>query len=153
GESLLKEKLSLIAYAKPAELAKLTAQFHRIEVSPFFSFASGADLNDSESAIGFLDQGTIGLPEPGFYSASDAKSVDIRNHYLAHISKVFQILGTDTPAADATAKRILAFETDLATKAYSLNDQGDPSKINHPMSRADLKRLVPAFDWDTYWAT
>ena len=151
SKSILNGYLARVSQIKnKSELSLLSAKLHAMGVGVFFNFGSGQDLTSSNDVIGFLDQGTIGLPEPSYYFAKDKKSVDIRNKYVAHISKILRRSGLSNAPAKANA--IMAIETNLALKAYSFDDRQDPSKINHPSKRNDLKKLTPAFDWDPYFS-
>ncbi|MBI3554641.1 MAG: M13 family metallopeptidase [Deltaproteobacteria bacterium] len=137
------------------QLATAVAQLHLLGANVFFNFGSAQDLNDATQVIGFAAQGGMSLPERDYYLKTDAKSVETRKEFAAHVAKMLVLTDTSggygTPAADQAAA-ILAFETKLASAAFSLEDQGDPSKINHPVGAAGLKGLAPAFDWDGYFA-
>ena len=152
ARSLLKQEMDAIARIQSkAELAPLIAHLQLIGVNAFFNFSSGQDLKDSNSVIGFLDQGGMALPEPSYYFEKDEKSVDTRKKYEAHIAKVLGLIGQKKTVAANNAKAVLAFETELASKAYSFDDRQDPAKINHPITREELNHLAPHFDWAAYF--
>ncbi len=137
------------------QLAATVAQLHLLGANALFSFGSAQDLNDATQVIGFATQGGMSLPERDYYLKSDAKSVATRTEFASHVSKMLNLTDTSggygTPTKDQAAQ-ILALETRLASAAFSLEDQGDPSKINHPIGIAGLKGLTPAFDWESYFA-
>ena len=54
-------------------------------VDVLFGFCSGQDFKDSNAVIGQADQGGLGLPERDYYFRNDAKAVETRKEYVAHI--------------------------------------------------------------------
>ena len=58
-----------------------------------FTFSSDQDFKDATQVIGEVDQGGMALPDRDYYLKSDAKTVEQRKHYLAHIQKMFELLG------------------------------------------------------------
>ena len=68
-----------------------------------FNFSSGQDFKDSNAVIGQADQGGIGLPEKDYYFRDDAKAVETRKEYVAHVARMLQLLGV--PPADAARSR------------------------------------------------
>ena len=77
-----------------ADLTDVVAALHRTGTDVLFSFGSGQDLKDSESVIAQADQGGIGLPEKDYYFRTDEKAVETRKEYVAHIARMFQLLGS-----------------------------------------------------------
>ena len=61
--------------------------------APVFGFGSGQDLDDASLVIISVDQGGLALPSRDFYLKDDAKSVEIRNKYQAHVRHRAQPLG------------------------------------------------------------
>ena len=71
-------------------------------IPEFFNFSSEQDAKDSTQEIAGLDQGGLGLPDRDYYFKTDPKSVEQRAAYVAHVAKMFQLLGSS--AADAAKK-------------------------------------------------
>ena len=61
-------------------------------VYPLFSVGSTQDMKDATEVIAYVDQGGIGLPERDYYFKDDAKSVELRKQYVAHVQKMFELL-------------------------------------------------------------
>ena len=96
----------------------------------------------------FLGQGGMGLPQKDYYFKPDyAKQ---RGAYLDYITRTIAALGHKD--ARAKASEVMAFETELASVAWDAADQRDISKINNPMSSADLAAYAPGMDWDALFA-
>ena len=64
--------------------------------------------------IAFADAGGLGLPDRDYYTKTDAKSVEIRQKYVAHIARMFELLGDSPAAAAANAATVMRIETALA---------------------------------------
>ena len=118
--------------------------------SMFFSFGSSQDYANSSAVIAFADAGGLGLPDRDYYSKTDAKSVEIRQKYVAHIARMFELLGDSTTAAAANAATVMRIETALANASLTRVEERDPYKLFHKMSRSELQALTPSFHWDAY---
>ncbi|MBI3542873.1 MAG: M13 family metallopeptidase [Deltaproteobacteria bacterium] len=156
GLGMLAEAFARIdAAIAPTERAALLAQLHLSGANVLFGFGPAQDLNNAAQVIGFASEGGMSLPERDYYLKNDAKSVETRTEFVRHVSRSLVYAGAVRSVDDGvrSAERVLAFETQLASAAYSLEDQGDPAKINHPIGVEGLRQLVPAFEWETYFAT
>ena len=60
--------------------------------------------HDANQVIANTDQGGLGLPDRDYYLKTDAKSVELRNDYVAHVQKMFELLGDKPEAAAAEAQ-------------------------------------------------
>lgn len=117
-----------------------------------FGFDANQDFKDSARVIAFASGGGIGLPDRDSYLKTDAKSVDVRTKYVAHIAQTFVLLGEAPDRAAADAARVMAIETALATASLSRVDKRDPYKLVHKVDARGLQALTPGFDWNTYLA-
>jgi len=116
-----------------------------------FDFQSDQDFKNSSQVIAEVDQGGLGLPDRDYYLRTDAKSVELRQAYVAHVQKMLELLG-DAPAVAATeAQSILQIETALAKGSLTQVERRDPKLLYHKMSRRDLERLSPSFRWKDYF--
>ena len=75
------------------DLAAVVAHLQLVTSGSSMMFGSGSeqDPDDTEKQIASLDQGGIGLPNRDYYTQQDAKSKEIRQHYLQHVQKIFEI--------------------------------------------------------------
>lgn len=117
---------------------------------PFFRFGSGQDAKDSTRVIAQLGQGGITLPDRDYYLKSDARSVEIRAKYLAHIQKMLELAGHDAARAAAEAKSVMTLETALATVSADRVALRDPQKRYNPTTVTALAAMAPAFDWKAF---
>jgi putative endopeptidase len=118
--------------------------------TPMFGFGSNPDLDDATRIIAAFDQGGFVLPGREFYLNDDAKSVEIRNKYQAHIAGMLKLAGEPETQATADAAVVLAMETALARSAMEIVKRRDPRNLNNKMSLEDLSKLAPSFQWKQY---
>ena len=105
-----------------------------------------ADQKDVSSNILYLAQGGISLPDESYYR--DDKYADIRSAFLAHVQSMFTLVGIAN-GADVAAK-ILALETALASHHFDAVKDRDATLTYNKLTRAEVKALMPAFDFDLY---
>jgi endothelin-converting enzyme/putative endopeptidase len=118
----------------------------------FFSFGSSQDYADASRVIAFANGGGLGLPDRDSYLKTDAASAAIRVKYVAHIGRVFALLGEDAVRARRSAGKVMEIETALARASLSRVDKRDPYKLFHKMNMQGLQALTPGFDWRAYLA-
>ena len=134
------------------QLAEAIVHLHRIGITSLFEFSSGQDFKDSTAVIAELDQGGIGLPERDYYFREDAKSVELRQKYVAHVQRMFELAGEKPETARAWAQTVMRIETALAKGSLDQVSRRDPEKVYHPMKKDDLGSLSPAFQWSRYFS-
>ena len=115
-----------------------------------FTFRSTQDFKDSTQEIAETDQGGLGLPDRDYYTKDDAKSEELRKAYVAHVQKIFELLGDKPEQASAEAATVLRIETELAKGQMTRVDRRDPKKLYHKMTVAELNKLSPLFSWKVY---
>lgn len=117
-----------------------------------FNFRSDQDAKSSNEVIAEADQGGLGLPDRDYYFKDDAKSVDLRKAYLAHMQKMLELLGHPAATASAEAKQIMELETELARASMTRVERRDPKSLYHRMSVDELQKLSPSFQWNLFFA-
>jgi putative endopeptidase len=127
------------------------AHLHKQKIFSAFSFFASADAKNSKQIIAQLYQGGIALPDRDFYINEDERTKSIRQEYVTHVARMFELLG-DTPAqAAAEATAIMEFETRLARASLTRVERRDPTAGYHKMKLAELRTLTPDFSWDRYF--
>jgi putative endopeptidase len=119
--------------------------------STLFSAGSAQDPDNSEQEIADVDQGGLGLPDRDYYTKTDAKSKEIRERYVQHVEKVFELLGDNPTAAKKSADTIMRIETKLAQAQWTRVERRNPHNLKHKMTVPELTRFAPTFDWPTYY--
>jgi endothelin-converting enzyme/putative endopeptidase len=78
--------------------------------------------------------------------------VELRQAYVAHVQKMFELLG-DAPGVAATeAQTVLRIETALANGSLTQVERRDPKLLYHKMTFHDLEALSPSFRWKKYFS-
>lgn len=130
-----------------AELAHL----QMLGVGAIFNFGSTQDEKNSSHVIGGADQGGLGLPDRDYYLKTDDKSKQLRGQYVAHVTKMFQLLGDDSDRSATEASTVMGIETKLAQASMDRVERRDPDKTYHKMTVAELQALTPNFRWQAYF--
>jgi endothelin-converting enzyme/putative endopeptidase len=135
------------------ELATAIGALHREHEGNFF-FDSGTsqDSVDSSLMIVQVQAGGLGLPDRDYYLKTDAKSLTLREQYVAYIEKLLTLSGESAEKAKAEAEATLRIETALAKASLTRVQRRDPHNTYHMMTVAELGKIAPAFDWPAYFA-
>ncbi len=147
-EPIKGELAAIDAIANKADLTTMLGTLTRQGAGGLFMAMVMPDAKKSDTTIVYLNQGGLGLPDESFYR--DPKYAKLREAYLAHVQKTFEIAGIDS-AADA-AKRVLAVETKLAAGHLDRVKNRDRDLTYNKKTVDELQELTPGFDWGTYGA-
>jgi len=137
----------IAALSSKEELPALTAYLDGIGVTALFSFGSQQDYKDATQQIAMVDQTDLGLPEKGYYERKDDKSVELRNQYVAHVTRIFALLGETKEQAAKDAETVLKLETALAGYSLSNVERRDPASLYHMMNLAKFDSSTPSFNF------
>jgi putative endopeptidase len=150
GSEPLKPQLDRIEHlASKAEIPNLVASM--VDDNVLFGFGSTQDYRDASQVIAEADQGGLGLPDRDYYVKDDAKSVDLRKAYVAHVQKMFELLGDRPNAAATEAQTVMRIETALARGSMTRVERRDPKNLDHKMTSADFEKISPDFHWQIYF--
>jgi putative endopeptidase len=95
----------------------------------------------------WVGSGGLGLPDRDYYLTDAFKPQ--RDAYRAYVARTLGAVGVANP--DAAADKIMAFETEIAKATWPAADRRDFSKINNPMSSAELAIYAPEVDWKAFF--
>lgn len=130
-----------------ADFPKTIAHLNSIGVSPLFYFYIGPDDENSTLYRSTLWQGGLGLEERDYYLNSDERTVNIKNEYVQHIQKMFELLKVEEKDASQRANTILNIETDLAKVSKSMEDLRDPYANYNLMAVSNLNQQLGTTFW------
>ncbi|HEX4650838.1 MAG TPA: M13 family metallopeptidase [Granulicella sp.] len=108
------------------------------------------DQMDSSKQILQTGQGGLTLPDRDYYLADDARSLKLREQYVAHVTKMFVLLGDSEEKAATEAADVMRIETALAKGSMSRVDLRDPAKRYHIMTISEVEGLSPDYNWKQY---
>jgi len=140
----------IAALQSKADLADVTAGM--IDDGVLFEFGSQQDYRDANQVVAGADQGGLGLPDRDYYLKTDAKSEELRKGYVAHVQKMFELLGDKPDTAAAEAQTVMRIETTLAKGSMTRVERRDPKALDHKMSSGELEKIAPEFRWKIYFA-
>jgi len=153
GLSAIQSQLDAVAALKSTrDIASLVAHV----TLPFgqtllFGAGSTQDPDNSEQEIADLSQGGLGLPDRDYYTKDDAKSKEIRQRYVQHVEKIFELLGDSPDAAKQNAETLMRIETALAKASWTRVEERDPYNLKNKMKMGDLTNLASGFDWSSFY--
>ena len=132
-----------------AQLGELLGKLHYNGFGGFFNAGPSTDPKNAEMVIMHLYQGGLSLPDRDDYLTEESQ--EMRDKYVEHVSKMFQLVGVNADEANAKAKGILALETSLANNSLSRVERRDPDRTYNMRSVVDLQKSTPNFKWDEYF--
>ncbi len=153
AQPLAPELKAIDGMTSKTQMADVLAKLQMAGVGALFRFGSQQDAKHAQaSVIAGADQGGLGLPNRGYYLRTDAKSQQLRQQYVDHVSQMFVLLGDTHATADAEAATVLKIETALARASLEPVARRNPDVTYHPMTVAQFELLTPAFNWKAYLA-
>ena len=151
GITPLKPYLDKInALKNVADLQNFLMEMQPLGESPYFGFYVGADQKDSNKNVLYLYPGSLGLPDRDYYVSDEKDSKEKREKYQMHIAKMLQYIGDSKEVSDKNSKNILAFETSMSQPRFDRVEERDDRKSYNPMTIAELQKMVPSINWDTF---
>ena len=149
GVNPLKDELAKIdALATPDDLAGYFAYANKYNYNVPFGLFVYQDFKNPTVYTIYIWQSGLGLPDREYYLKNDDRSKEIRAKYEAHIAKMFEL--ANLPDGNKTAKNVLDFETKLAQKQMPKEQTRDLAGNYNMIEIAELKKMVPNFNWDIY---
>ncbi len=152
GAAPLKPVLDVIAAVRTRQdLQNALGELEHMAGLAPWGDGSTPDAKDATSVIGALSQGGLSLPNTDYYSKTDSATQKIRDAFVAHAAKMFELLGDASDTAAAEARTVLAMETRLANVSKAPVELRDPNANYHKMTVAQLSRLTPHFEWAAFF--
>ncbi|MFA0922225.1 M13 family metallopeptidase [Xanthomonas fragariae] len=134
----LLSRIDAIKKAKdvPASIAAL----HQVGIPVGFNFGPDVDLKALDRHIGYFMQGGIGLPDPAFYTRTDADTQALMGRYRSYVKQMLALTGTPADKLEADAASVLQIETALARSAQSVQDINNPFNNYAPIATKELTK-------------
>ncbi|QGY46014.1 hypothetical protein GM418_20775 [Maribellus comscasis] len=152
GISPLQPELDLIENIKTSEdFQDAVARFHTYGLDPLFNGGVMQDLMNSKIYKYYLMQAGIGLPDRDYYTNQDERSIEIREEYVKHVAKMFELAGIESEMAKENAETIMDIETRLAENSKTRVEMRNIPALYNKMSLEQLSEVAPGFDWQRYF--
>ncbi|HET7437364.1 MAG TPA: M13 family metallopeptidase [Thermoanaerobaculia bacterium] len=137
----------IAAIASRADLQNEIVRLHNIGVAAPFVVHATQDAKNSTETIAEVSQAGLGLPDRDYYFRTDDKSKKVREEYVAHINKMFELAKVP---GDADA--VMRIENALANASFTAVQLRDPQTQYNRMPVSQLTTLAPSLVWDQYLA-
>jgi len=119
--------------------------------APLFNFDVEQDDKDSSKQIAVIAQSGLSLPDRDYYLVDNKHFQEIRQQYVAHVTKMLTLAGDTPEQAAKEAAAVMEIETALAKDSTSRTDLRQPEKRYHIYTVADFQKLTPDFDYSVYF--
>ncbi len=137
------------AIADKAALIPTIASFQRAGISGLFMGFVTSDAKKSDQYILYMNQSGLSLPDEAYYR--DEKFKPLREKFVAHVEKMFELAGIPDPRAEAA--KVMAVETRLAKHHLDRVKNRDRTLTYNKMDRKALESLSPGVDWNAWFNT
>jgi putative endopeptidase len=132
------------------DLQKLLVEMESVGGIGFFGVGVGTDSKNSNRNIVNVGLGSLGLPDRDYYVSEDADSKEKRAKYVAHVTKMLAYINRNPEQAQQDATKILALEIAMSKPRFDRVERRDRRKTYNPMTVAELQKLTPSINWDSY---
>ncbi|RHW75528.1 M13 family metallopeptidase [Colwellia sp. RSH04] len=131
-----------------SELSEFFGKYQAVGVGSPLAFYISIDAKDSSRYATHIWQSGLGLPDKDYYFNEAERFTALRDGYVAHIEKMFDLAGLK--GGKEAAKTIMALETKLANYHWTRVQTRDSEKRYNKFAVSDLSTLTDAFDWSAY---
>ncbi|NND45289.1 MAG: peptidase M13, partial [Xanthomonadales bacterium] len=130
------------------DLAVYFAEVNKLGVSTPFTLNQYVDFKNPDTYMMYTYQGGLGLPDREYYFDESERGKEIREKYLVHLEKMFDLAGLENGAA--AAETIMALETRLAAEHMLKEETRNMVALYNKIPLGELPELMPDFAWDEY---
>src|SRR5216684_6491150 len=153
GLKPIQAELDLVARVSDQKsLQAEIGHLHSMGYNAGFGSGSIQDFKNSTEVIAVVIQGGLGLPNRDYYFKTDDRSKSIRDEYVKHVAKMFELMGDNAAKAAVEAQAVMALETKLAESSKPPVEMRDTEKLYHRMAMTAVKEVAPTFDWVSYFS-
>jgi putative endopeptidase len=151
GVTPVKAWLDKIAKIKDVKgLQAVVTELHRNGISAGFGLGADQDAKDTTRIVAQMGQGGLGMPDRDYYFKDDADAKALRERYVDHVTKMLMLSGLDSDEAKKATADVMDVESALAKMSLTRVQLRDPEATYHKLTRADLAKEAPGFDWSAY---
>lgn len=144
GLGPIRELMASIKRIDDAESAvDVIADLNRLGIPDGIVVIPDYDPRDPRVVIPWISGGSLGMIHSANYSKKDEHFVALRAAYVAHLGRLFQLLGDSEVRAAEAAKRTMEFEKSLAKTRPSASG---------PETLSELEKRYPSINWRALFA-
>ena len=135
---------------KSKDLSAAIADLHAAGVPVLFNFSADVDLKDFDRQLGYANQGGLGLPDPDYYTRTDADTRALLGRYRTYVETILRLSGTPADKVSAESGWVLSIEIQLAQASLPLVQLRDPNNAYRPVTLRDLQKAYPNLAFDKF---
>lgn len=135
----------------PAALQAMVAELQGIGIEVPFALGAQPDPHQPDWVLADIAAAGLGMPDRDYYLKSEPRFEQTRAQYRQHVQTMLALSGWEAVRAEQGAQAVVAFETRLAAATLDNVAARDPAALDHPVTLAELGRLMPHFDWPQYF--
>src|SRR4249919_24892 len=128
------------AIKKANDIPASIAALHQVGIPVVFNFGADVDLADLSRHIGYFSQGGLGLPDPAYYTRTDADTRALLGRYTDYVSKILALTGSTPEQLAADTQAVLDLETRIAQVSRPVTLMRDPRANYALVPVADLAK-------------
>jgi putative endopeptidase len=132
------------------DIAPAVAALHQVGIPVAFHFGADVDLRDLNRHLGYFSQGGIGLPDPAYYTRTDADTKALLARYADYIRKILALTGVAKQDIETQTALALDLETRIAHAAKPLAELRDPRSNFAPVATAGLGKQYKNLQLDAF---
>lgn len=129
-----------------SQLMTVLGQEHRQGIGGLFYLESESDPADPTRYVPWTGQAGLGLPDEAYYRDDD--KAQVREAYLAHVTRMFELAGLAEPATQARA--VMDLETEIASHHWDRVRCRDMKASFNPKSFDELATAHPRLHLDLW---
>ena len=123
------------AIRRSKDVPPAIAALHQVGIPVAFNFSADVDLQDLSRHIGYFSQGGLGLPDPAYYTRTDADTRALLGRYTDYVSKILALTGSKPADLKADTQAVLDIENRIAQASRPLAMMARPAQRTTPRSR------------------
>jgi putative endopeptidase len=134
------------------DLQQMIFRLHEVGIFVPFVTVAQPDNHNPTQTIADIAAGGLGLPDRDYYLKTEQRFQDAREKYKVHVANMLKLAGYDDANAKTAAETVFKFEKSLAENSLDNVALRDPQNTDHKTAFADLKKMAPGVNWDSYFA-
>ena len=138
---------------KTGDVAPAIAALHQVGIPVLFNFTADVDLSQLDRHLGYFSQGGLGLPDPAYYTRSDADTQALVARYADYIRKVLTLTGIQAKDLERETALVLDLEKRIAASARPLVELRDPKANFAPVATSGLGKQYRNLQLDAFLKT
>jgi len=135
---------------KTGDVAPAIAALHQVGIPALFNFTADVDLRALDRHLGYFSQGGLGLPDPAYYSRTDADTQALVARYADYIRKILVLTGIPAKDLERETALVLDLEKRIAASARPLVELRDPKTNFAPVATTGLGKQYRNLQLDAF---